>query len=326
MNSTLLGRARGALLGLAVGDAVGTSVEFCAPGSFAPLVDMIGGGPFRLEPGQWTDDTSMALCLAESLIVCEGFDARDQMERYVLWWREGHLSSTGSCFDIGGTVRGALGRYLQTREPFSGSNDEWSAANGSIMRIAPVPIFFHRDPDKAVQMSGESSRTTHALPICVAACRYLGALVVGALSGADRDELLDPAFPLVARLRRYGLHPAIEAIAAGSFRQKEPPEICGDGYVARSLEAALWAFSRSSTFREGCLLAANLGEDADTTAAIYGQIAGAFHADEGIPAAWLARLAMRDKIVRMATQLVEIDDPVRKPANGSAHVGARVFH
>lgn len=326
MNSTLLGRARGALLGLAVGDAVGTSVEFRAPGSFAPVVDMAGGGPFQLEPGQWTDDTSMALCLAESLIVCEGFDARDQMERYVLWWREGHLSSTGACFDIGGTIRGALGRYLHTREPFSGSTDERSAANGSIMRLAPVPIFFHREPDKAVQLSGESSRTTHALAICVDACRYLGALVVSALSGIGRDELLDPELPAVAAIRREGLHHAIDEVASGSFRRRNPPEIRGDGYVARSLEAALWAFDRSSTFRDGCLLAANLGEDADTTAAIYGQFAGAFYADEGIPADWLAKLCMRDKIVRMATQLVEADDPDRKQANGSAHVGARVFH
>ena len=101
-------RYRGALLGLAAGDALGTTVEFKPPGSFAPMTEMIGGGPFRLKKGEWTDDTSMALCLASSLIEARGFDAKDQMERYTRWWHEGYLSSNGSCFDIGITVSEAL--------------------------------------------------------------------------------------------------------------------------------------------------------------------------------------------------------------------------
>src|SRR5690348_11419095 len=104
---TLIDRYRGALVGLAVGDAVGTTLEFATPGTFEPITDMVGGGPFELLPGQWTDDTSMALCLAESLLHCGGHDPRDQMQRYVRWWREGHLSSTGRCFDIGRTVASA---------------------------------------------------------------------------------------------------------------------------------------------------------------------------------------------------------------------------
>ena len=132
-------RYRGALLGLAAGDAVGTTLEFKPPGTFEPITGMVGGGPFRLDPGQWTDDTSMALCLAESLITQQGFDPADQMARYVRWWREGHLSSNGTCFDIGGTVRGALSRFEISGEPFSGSTDPQSAGNGSIMRLAPVP-------------------------------------------------------------------------------------------------------------------------------------------------------------------------------------------
>ena len=111
-------RFRGSLLGLAAGDALGTTLEFKRPGSFEPIVDMVGGGPHRLQPGQWTDDTSMALCLATSLVECGGFDAADQMQRYVRWWRDGYLSATGSCFDIGNTVSAALSRFIEHGDPY----------------------------------------------------------------------------------------------------------------------------------------------------------------------------------------------------------------
>ena len=110
-------RFRGALLGLAAGDALGTTIEFKPPGSFEPIDDLVGGGPFRLAAGQWTDDTSMALCLAESLVKTGGFDLADQLRRYVSWWREGHLSSTGRCFDIGVATRAALRRFEETGDP-----------------------------------------------------------------------------------------------------------------------------------------------------------------------------------------------------------------
>ena len=170
-------------MGLAVGDAVGTTLEFKPPGTFDPVTDMVGGGPFGLPPGQWTDDTSMALCLAESLVKQRGVDPSDQMSRYVRWWRHGHLSSTGVCFDIGGTVGAALSRFETSGEPFSGSTDPRSAGNGSVMRLAPVPLFFAGDPAQALQMSGTSSRTTHGPQTAVDACRYLGALIVGAPAG-----------------------------------------------------------------------------------------------------------------------------------------------
>ncbi len=152
---------RGCLLGLAVGDAVGTSVEFRARGTFPPVTDMVGGGPFGLAPGQWTDDTSMALCLAASLCERDGFDARDQMDRYLRWMREGYMSSTGACFDIGNTVASALRRYRETGEPFSGSTDPQSAGNGCIMRLAPIPMFYFPDIDAVERYAAESSRTTH---------------------------------------------------------------------------------------------------------------------------------------------------------------------
>ena len=142
MSITLSDRYRGSLLGLACGDAVGTTVEFMPRGSFTPVADMVGGGPFNLKPGQWTDDTSMALCLAESLLRKGGFDAKDQMGRYLNWWKWGYLSATGDCFDIGMTVREALAIYEQNGDPFAGSTHPYSAGNGSMMRLAPVVLFF----------------------------------------------------------------------------------------------------------------------------------------------------------------------------------------
>jgi ADP-ribosyl-[dinitrogen reductase] hydrolase len=290
-------RFRGCLLGLAVGDAVGTTVEFMRPGSFAPVTGMVGGGPFGLEPGQWTDDTSMALCLAESLVECRGFDPADQMRRYLRWYREGHLSSTGQCFDIGVTVAEALQRFERTGEAFSGSADPLRAGNGSLMRLAPVAMRYRKEPGLAAELAADSSRTTHQARAAVDACRYFCTLLVGALRGTPKDVLL------AATWWKGPLDPGIRAVAGGSFRRRDPPEIAGTGYVVRSLEAALWAFHRAGSYREGCLLAANLGDDADTTAAIHGQIAGAYYGATGIPSEWLARLAMRETIESYAERL-----------------------
>jgi ADP-ribosylglycohydrolase len=300
-------RYLGSLLGLAAGDAVGTTLEFRPPGTFVPLTDMVGGGPFGLAPGEWTDDTSMALCLAESLVETGGFDPVDQLARYVRWWRHGHLSSNGRCFDIGNTCRAALERFEHTGQPTCGSTDPRTAGNGSLMRLAPVPLAFARDPRRAVALAAESSRTTHAAPEAVSACRYFAALIVGALGERDKADLLAPGFDLGLGLwRTEPLAPEVAAVAAGSFLSKEPPRIRGTGYAVHALEAALWAFARSDSFAEGALLAANLGDDADTTAAIYGQLAGAYYGVEGIPAAWRARLARRDTIEALALGLLDL--------------------
>jgi ADP-ribosyl-[dinitrogen reductase] hydrolase len=225
-------RYRGSLLGLAVGDALGTTLEFSVPGRFEPISDMVGGGPFGLEPGQWTDDTSMALCLAESILEA-GWDPVDQLTRYVRWMRDGHLSSTGRCFDIGQTVLRALGQFQRTGEAYCGSTDPYSAGNGSMMRLAPVALRFAHDREEAVARAAESSRTTHGAATAVDACRYLAALIVGALEGRSKDELLASDL--------FGDAETIEigAVAAGSFHAKEPPAIRGSGYVVESLEAAL---------------------------------------------------------------------------------------
>ena len=297
-------RYQGCLVGLAAGDAVGTTVEFRTPGTFPPVIDMLGGGPFGLKPGQWTDDTSMALCLSESLITHRGFDARDQMERYVRWWREGYMSSTGECFDIGNTVATALRKFTQTEDPYGGSTDVRSAGNGSLMRLAPIPMFFAADPEKAVALCADSSRTTHGAKTCLDACRYFGGLIIGAFNGVKKEELLSGRYsPVQGLWDRHPLCPEIDTIACGSFKEKNPPEIVGNGYVVQSLEAALWAFYRSENFKEGCLLAVNLGNDADTTAAIYGQIAGAFYGVDNIPVSWLEHLVYLDLLLQFASDI-----------------------
>ena len=222
-------RYRGALLGLAAGDALGTTLEFKPPGSFRPIDDMVGGGPFRLRAGEWTDDTSMALCLAASLIARQGFDAADQMRRYVRWRREGYMSSNGRCFDIGNTVRDALSHFERTGEPYAGSTDPNAAGNGSLMRLAPVPLYFAADARKAIDTSAESSRTTHGTREAVDACRYFGGLLVPARSTAwTRRRCSRRA---TARYQDCGteepLAEKVRAIANGSFKDKEPPAIRG---------------------------------------------------------------------------------------------------
>lgn len=291
-------RFRGCLLGLACGDAVGTTVEFRSRGSFEPVMDMVGGGPFGLSAGSWTDDTSMALCLADSLLERGGFDARDQMGRYVNWWRWGYRSATGHCFDIGNTVATALRSFERTGEPFSGSADPHTAGNGSLMRLAPVVLFYYPELEQALRFAADSSRTTHAAPEAVECCQLLAAVLCTALGGGSREEILDQPSGHFSEKK-------VQALASGAYRNKLEAEISGSGYCVASLEAALWCFARSGSFEETILAATNLGEDADTTAAIAGQIAGAFYGEEGIPASWRERVLWGEEIATLGARLGE---------------------
>ena len=275
-NISLRERYRGCLLGLATGRCPGYNPGIREPRSLSadwrhgrrrPLRAGAGGMDRRhvdgIVPGRKPDGK-------------RGFHPRDQMERYVRWWQEGYMSSNGRCFDIGNTVRQALSRFVETGDPFSGPTDEFSAGNGSLMRLAPVPMYFAGNADEAISRSAESSRTTHGAREAVDACRYFAGLLVGALNGEDKEVLLSPGYcPIVGLWERSPLSEGVGIVAGGSFKDREPPDIQGSGYVVKSLEAALWAFSKSRDFREGALLAVNLGDDADTTGAIYGQVAGA---------------------------------------------------
>src|SRR4051794_1755768 len=296
-------RFRGALLGLAVGDAVGTTVEFKPPGTFAPVTDMIGGGPFGLPAGAWTDDTSMALCLAESLVETRTFDPVDQLRRYVRWYREGHWSSTRTCFDIGNATRAALHRFEQTGEPFPGDAAPNAAGNGPLMKLAPVVLAYASKPDAAIRFAAESARTTHGAPEAVEASRAFAALLLAALEGRPPGE------PVEAVAGAPGAK-----VAAALASTREPPAIRGGGYVVEALEAALWAMRATATFEQGALAAVNLGDDADTTAATYGQLAGALHGLDGTREHGRERLHRHDEILALADALYDLD--VARPAIG----------
>ena len=306
---TLVNRQRGALLGLAVGDALGAAVEFQFPGTFEEVTDFRGGGPHGLAPGEWTDDTSMALALADSIAEV-GWDINDQATRFVSWWRTGKYSVNGRCFDVGMTTMAALQRFEQSGNArTSGDRSERASGNGSIMRLAPLPVrFVSMFPDEIallVERAVESSLPTHASPQCLSACVYLTVVLCSLIAGRPREEVLDPEWEPMRRAREIApFHPEVADVANGSFRKKQPPEVVGSGYVVDSLEAALWAFHEAEDFRHAVLRAVNLGNDADTTGAVCGQLAGAYWGESGIPQKWREGLAGQDMIEPILGKLI----------------------
>ncbi len=289
-------RAIGAFIGLAVGDALGTTIEFKARDTYPPITGMIGGGPFGLKPGEWTDDTSMALCLAGSLIANEGsIHPKDLAERFVRWWKQGENSVTGRCFDIGNATRSALESFVRTGRP-EGSADPYSAGNGGIMRLAPVALVANGDAAKAASLARAQSRVTHAAPECLDAADVLTRVLTAGIEGQGHDALKAGAAAIVET-------PKVRAVAEGSWGVKDRNDIRSSGYVVDMLEAALWAVAQSKTFEEAILKAVNLGDDADTVGAVTGQIAGAIWGYSAIPDTWTRRLAWNEKLLAIASTL-----------------------
>jgi len=309
-----INRFRGALLGLAMGDALGTTLEFMAPGSFAPISDIVGGGPFDLDAGQWTDDTSMMYCLAHSLVRTKKCDLDDQMTLYCRWWQDGVFSVNGKCFDIGNTVQAALQRYQRTGEPKSGDTAPMSAGNGSLMRLAPIPIRYYDSFTDAVEYAALSSITTHAAIEAVDACRYFSGLMWGALHGVSKEKLLDGIYSPIEKY--WDENPLCQSITDmivnAEYKTKEASQIRASGYVMHSLEAVLWAFYRTDDFESGALDAVNLGEDADTTGAIYGQLAGAYYGERLMPYKWTKKISRFHVFYLKAEELKEVMLSMRK--------------
>ncbi|GJE75510.1 ADP-ribosylglycohydrolase family protein [Methylorubrum suomiense] len=293
---TIRDRALGALVGLAVGDAIGTTVEFQQRGTFDPITDMVGGGPFDLKAGEWTDDTSTALCLADSLIAHDGLDERDLLERFCRWFRDGENSVTGHCFDIGNVTATALTRFEQIGDIHAGPTDKMTAGNGSLMRLSPISLRYWTDPDRLRDAARRQSYTTHGAHEAVDACEAFSTILAAAIQGKPLTDVLSPSYD-------HPLCDGVQAIINGSWKGKHRDAIRSSGYVLHSLEAALWCMGSSGNFSGAVLKAVNLGDDADTTAAITGQLAGAFYGLSGIPERWRQMLAWNDRIEGLADRL-----------------------
>ncbi|MCJ2110210.1 ADP-ribosylglycohydrolase family protein [Methylobacterium sp. E-025] len=289
-------RAVGSLVGLAIGDALGTTIEFKPRGSFEPVTDIVGGGPFDLRAGEWTDDTAMALCLADSLIARDDLDERDLLERFVRWFRDGENSVTGRCFDIGNVTSTALARFEQTGEIHAGPSDPMTAGNGSLMRLAPIAVRFWNDPVRLRDAARRQSYTTHGAVEAVDACETFALILADAIYGKPLSDVLRPSYG-------HRFCDGVRTIMDGSWDGAQRTDIRSSGYVLHSLEAALWCVGTSTTFPEAVLKAVNLGDDADTTGAITGQIAGAIYGLSGIPRGWRKKLAWQDRIEGSAARL-----------------------
>ncbi len=300
-------RFRGMLLGLATGDALAQAVRGLRAGTFVARDDFAGGGPHALPAGAWADKAAMALCLAESLVARGGFDASDQLRRYQRWRQEGHWSSTGSCVGASMATARAIATAQWTGNPYAGSHDPAHADAEPLARIGPAVAFFCEDTRQAVEAAINCARITHQAPLTVDAVRYLAGLIAGALRGAARDELLAPLYsPRPGLWDSIALKPRIRDIASGSWRGKKPRAIfTGTHAASAALQAALWAFERGSNPRDCLLAAAGLGGDADTTAAIVGQLAGAHYGAAALPARWRATLARGAEIEALADTLFD---------------------
>jgi ADP-ribosyl-[dinitrogen reductase] hydrolase len=288
-------RTVGSFIGLAIGDALGASVEFMPRDSFEPVSGMRSGGPWQLEAGQWTDDTIMALCLAESLINRRSLDHDDVMKKWVAWYRDGYNSPKGYCFDIGGTTASSLSYYENQGSPVNGTNPR-AGGNGSIMRLAPAAIFGRRSADLAMSISRAQGFLTHNSKDADDCCAILAVCLYRALNG------FDPFIPDGGD----DLGPRAAEIARGSYMDKSRASIRSGGYCIDTLEAALWACYNTASFSDAVLAAVNLGDDADSVGAVAGQLAGAMYGLSGIPVKWVEQLYRNVDLINIAEELHEV--------------------
>ena len=295
----LKNKYRGCLVGLAVGDCMGVPLEFSDRGIFPKITELVGNGPFNLKIGEWTDDTTMALCMGQSLIDCQGFKAEDQMDKYCKWVKEGYMSSTGKLFDIGNATANSIESYMKYGNPYAGSEEERSQGNGSIMRLAPIPMVYRNNINDLAVFSALSSKTTHGHPNCVYSCQYLSKMISDSLNDEHKDVIL--------RYQPFGHTNEMVNISGGGYKDKTVDQIKSSGYVIDTLEAALWAFHTTDSFEEGCIKVINLADDSDTVGAVYGQLAGAYYGYDAIPERWREKIVQREMIENMADQLLELN-------------------
>lgn len=291
-------RSIGAFMGLAIGDALGAPIQFMRRDTYEHVFGYTAGGTYQLDPGYWTDDTSMALCLAETLIEKGRYDPIDFGDRLVRWVDEGYNSSLPKCFDIGQTTLRAIGAYRRFGHEECGVTGEWAGGNGSIMRLAPVPIFYQEDDRLADEISVSQGILTHNHEVPNDGCRLLSAIILEGIRTGDKDAALRSV---------ETLHVAdkISHVRNRDYEKKVRDEIKSDGYVVSTLEAAMWSVWKTDNFRDALLLAVNLGDDADTVGAVAGQIAGAIYGVDETPKEWISDLAEGNRILNLGQQLFD---------------------
>ena len=282
MDTYKYNKLKGCFIGLAIGDALGVPLEFHKRDELGHVQDMIGKGPFDLKPGEWTDDTSMALCITDSLIHQHKFDANDIMKNFVQWWQTGFMSHNGKCFDIGRTTQVALDNFIKTGDPYAGSGNEFSAGNGSIMRLAPIPIFFNDNRDNCINFSVLQSKLTHNAPQCIDIVTKMSSLLFDLYDNKQWHDLID----------------------VNSYTTKNRNDVKSTGYVIDTYDAAIWAICNTNNFEDALILAVNLADDSDTVGAVTGQLAGAIYGYSSIPERWLSKLVWKDKLETMFDELL----------------------
>lgn len=273
-------RALGCFMGLAIGDALGVPLEFKDRDVMPPVTDMIGGGLFKLNPGEWTDDTSMALALADSILEYRTINKEDIMQKFIQWYKKGSYSHNGKCFDIGSTTSKALSAYYSTKSYSDAPDNHFNSGNGSIMRLAPVPVYYYNDIDTAILKAKDQSMVTHGSKQVLSCVEELTIMLVSLINGISKDEVVDSSWTTVHR-----------------------DTVKSSGFALDTLNAAKWAFANTNSFKDALILAVNLADDADTVGAVTGQIAGAYYGLSSIPLEWINKLVWKDHLYSIAMRL-----------------------
>jgi ADP-ribosylglycohydrolase len=308
-------RYRGAWLGLALGDAVGQAAQHRRPGTFTPIGDLLGGGPHQLPPGAWTDDTAVPLVLADGVIAAGGVDAADLVARLRRWQADGLLSATGQCLGITAATARSLAQAQWSGNPYSGSHDPARDEQEPLGRAAVGVCFGLPDWELAAAAAVDCARLTHQAPVVLDCVRYYTALLFGALRGAGRDVLLRGPFePVPGAWANPPLRPEVLAVIQAAIARPAPPT--SSGRALDGLAAVLYALGAGQTFKDTVLRAANLGGEADSTAALAGLLAGAVHGAAAIPASWRGTVARRDLLEATADRLLAA--AIERPDAGGA--------
>ncbi|WP_341674832.1 ADP-ribosyl-[dinitrogen reductase] hydrolase [Niveibacterium sp. SC-1] len=291
---TLLDRALGAYLGLAIGDALGATVEFMMPREIATNIGLhdtlSGGGWLRLKPGQVTDDTTMSLALGDAIVGARGWDLREVAEHYARWLRAMPV-------DCGHTCRRGIRRYLSDGS-LQGAFHDGDAGNGAAMRNLPVVLAFHRDTELLERYSLEQGRITHHHPLSDQANLTLARMTACLLKGEPASVALQLAQDLVRREPRF------------AFEHYRGP---ATGYVVDTLRTVLFHFFDARDFEQTLIAVVNRGEDADTTGAIAGMLAGACYGQQALPRRWVRKLdpIIRHRIEVQVRQLLSLPTAMR---------------